>query len=295
MNRGRSARSRGTRKLHDRAACARRPVADVRSTVDNEGSDAAATKAAFVGQGRFERRPARALTGAPDGTGAPPLAATRLKRKGRRVLGRYELIGELARGGMGTVYLARHAGEAGFQRLFAVKVMHAHLAAETAFVDMLRDEARIAARIHHPNVVAIVDLGGRRGPALRRDGVRRGTGVREATQARHRPQHGRAGRRRGDRCARGIARGAHAQERRRRTSCIWCTATFPRKTSWSASTESGASPISALRKRRRGSRALSPACARASSRSCRRSRSRTETTSTCGPISGRPAWCSGPR
>ena len=92
-------------------------------------------------------------------TGAPPLAATRLKRKGRRVLGRYELIGELARGGMGTVYLARHAGEAGFQRLFAVKVLHAHLAAETAFVDMLRDEARIAARIHHPNVVAIVDLG----------------------------------------------------------------------------------------------------------------------------------------
>ncbi|HMJ11100.1 MAG TPA: serine/threonine protein kinase, partial [Polyangiaceae bacterium] len=60
---------------------------------------------------------------------------------------------------MGTVYLARHAGEAGFQRLFAVKVMHAHLAEEADFVDMLRDEARLAARIHHPNVVAIVDLG----------------------------------------------------------------------------------------------------------------------------------------
>ena len=91
--------------------------------------------------------------------GAPPLEATRLKKRLRRYLGRYELVGELARGGMGTVYLARHAGEAGFQRLFAIKVMHPHLAAETDFVDMLRDEARIAARIHHTNVVSIVDLG----------------------------------------------------------------------------------------------------------------------------------------
>jgi len=64
-----------------------------------------------------------------------------------RSLGRYvpgKPVGELARGGMGTVFLARHAGEAGFQRLFAVKVLHAHLAEEAGFVDMLRDEARIA-------------------------------------------------------------------------------------------------------------------------------------------------------
>jgi serine/threonine-protein kinase len=89
---------------------------------------------------------------------APPIPSS-ASRRNQRFLGRYELIGELARGGMGTVYLARHAGEAGFQRLFAVKVMHAHLAEEGDFVDMLRDEARLAARIHHPNVVAIVDLG----------------------------------------------------------------------------------------------------------------------------------------
>jgi serine/threonine-protein kinase len=80
-------------------------------------------------------------------------------RSGPWFLGRYELIGELARGGMGTVYLARHAGEAGFQRLFAIKALHPHLAEEKEFVDMLHDEARIAARIHHPNVVAVVDLG----------------------------------------------------------------------------------------------------------------------------------------
>ncbi len=76
-----------------------------------------------------------------------------------RRLGRYEIVAEIARGGMGTVFLARHAGEAGFQRLFAIKLMHPHLAEDRQFVDMLLDEARIAARIHHPNVVAIVDLG----------------------------------------------------------------------------------------------------------------------------------------
>jgi serine/threonine-protein kinase len=76
-----------------------------------------------------------------------------------RRLGRYEVVAEIARGGMGTVYLARRAGEAGFQRLFAIKLMHPHLEEDHHFVDMLLDEARIAARIHHPNVVAILDLG----------------------------------------------------------------------------------------------------------------------------------------
>jgi serine/threonine-protein kinase len=60
---------------------------------------------------------------------------------------------------MGTVYLARNAGEGRFQRLFAIKVLHPHLAHETAFIDMMRDEANIAARLHHTNVVPILDLG----------------------------------------------------------------------------------------------------------------------------------------
>lgn len=73
--------------------------------------------------------------------------------------GRYEIIGELASGGMGVVYLARVAGEAGFQRLFALKCMHEHLARDSDFVEMLLDEARLTSGIHHPNVVPIVDLG----------------------------------------------------------------------------------------------------------------------------------------
>ncbi len=74
-------------------------------------------------------------------------------------LGRYELLGLIGRGGMANVYLGRHAGGAGFQRLFAIKVLHPHLAQEGPFVEMLLDEARIAASLHHPNVVPIVDLG----------------------------------------------------------------------------------------------------------------------------------------
>ncbi len=76
----------------------------------------------------------------------------------RRMLDRYEMIAEIARGGMGTVYLARLAGAGGFERLMAIKLMHEHLAHDEQFVTMLLDEARTAANIHHPNAVGIVDI-----------------------------------------------------------------------------------------------------------------------------------------
>ena len=77
----------------------------------------------------------------------------------RRLIGRYELLQRLGHGGMATVYLGRATGKAGFEKLVAVKVIHPHLAEEPEFVDMFLDEARIAARLHHPHVVEIHDLG----------------------------------------------------------------------------------------------------------------------------------------
>jgi serine/threonine protein kinase len=76
-----------------------------------------------------------------------------------RNLGSYQLVAELARGGMGRVYLARKSGQAGFERFFAVKVMHHQLNDDQDALLMLLDEAHIASRLHHPNVVPVLDIG----------------------------------------------------------------------------------------------------------------------------------------
>ena len=60
---------------------------------------------------------------------------------------------------MATVYLARLGGVGGFQRFVAMKRLHPHVAREQQFVDMFLDEARLAARIHHPHVVPILEVG----------------------------------------------------------------------------------------------------------------------------------------
>lgn len=72
--------------------------------------------------------------------------------------GRYETLEPIAAGGMAKVYRGRALAEGGFERIVAIKVMHAHLACDPAFVDMFLDEARLAARIQHPNVVATYDV-----------------------------------------------------------------------------------------------------------------------------------------
>jgi serine/threonine-protein kinase len=75
------------------------------------------------------------------------------------VIGRWEIVRRLGSGGMADVFLARSRGEAGFEKLVALKVMHAHLARNTRAVELFLDEARLAARVVHPNVVQIQDLG----------------------------------------------------------------------------------------------------------------------------------------
>jgi serine/threonine-protein kinase len=72
--------------------------------------------------------------------------------------GRYETLRPIASGGMATVYLGRAVGAGGFERLVAVKVLHEGLAGDGDFVAMFLDEARVAARIRHPNVVATLDV-----------------------------------------------------------------------------------------------------------------------------------------
>ena len=74
-------------------------------------------------------------------------------------LGRYVLMDRLATGGMAEVFLARAEGEAGFARICVVKRILPHLSEDPAFVQMFLDEARLAARLHHPGIVQIFELG----------------------------------------------------------------------------------------------------------------------------------------
>jgi serine/threonine-protein kinase len=73
--------------------------------------------------------------------------------------GRYTLLNKLAVGGMAEIFLARVSGEAGFTRTCVVKRVLAHLAADPAFVKLFLNEAQVAARLHHPGIVQIFDLG----------------------------------------------------------------------------------------------------------------------------------------
>lgn len=75
------------------------------------------------------------------------------------VLGRYELLLPIAQGGMATVWAARQKGSRGFQKTVAIKTMLPTLSDDPQFEQMFLDEAALAAKIHHPNVAEILDLG----------------------------------------------------------------------------------------------------------------------------------------
>ncbi|APR75042.1 serine/threonine protein kinase [Minicystis rosea] len=78
-------------------------------------------------------------------------------------VGPYEVLFELAQGGMGTVHLARAVGApvgaSGFERFVAIKRLHHHLSGQADSVQRFLDEAKVAARIHHANVVGIHQVG----------------------------------------------------------------------------------------------------------------------------------------
>jgi serine/threonine-protein kinase len=95
--------------------------------------------------------------GAPASTGAAatgPPSSKALQKTGS--LGDYRLIKKLGAGGMGTVYLAQQAS---LERTVALKVLSKELAAKPAFVQRFQREARLMARLDHPNILRCLDVG----------------------------------------------------------------------------------------------------------------------------------------
>ena len=72
--------------------------------------------------------------------------------------GKYLLVRKLAVGGMAEIFLAKSRGAEGFQRDVVIKRILPSYSEDEAFVTMFIDEARIAARLHHPNIVQIYDF-----------------------------------------------------------------------------------------------------------------------------------------
>lgn len=101
---------------------------------------------------------ARIQPGTPGAGEMVGLAAPSGSTNAGHSINRYALLGEIASGGMATVHLARLRGASGFERTVAVKRCHPHLRSDPHFQEMLVDEARLAANIHHPNVVATLDV-----------------------------------------------------------------------------------------------------------------------------------------
>jgi eukaryotic-like serine/threonine-protein kinase len=75
------------------------------------------------------------------------------------VLGRYELLLPIAKGGMAQVWAARLRGSRGFQKLVAIKTILAGAIDNTRMEQMFLEEAQLASQIHHPNVVGTLELG----------------------------------------------------------------------------------------------------------------------------------------
>src|SRR5580693_9786699 len=75
-----------------------------------------------------------------------------------KTVGSYELLLPIASGGMGTVYLARKRGPGGFEREVALKLAHPFLSEQPEWAADVIEEAKLASRIHHPNVVEVLDV-----------------------------------------------------------------------------------------------------------------------------------------
>src|SRR5581483_11305428 len=73
--------------------------------------------------------------------------------------GKYTLFKRIGRGGMADVFKSRVQGPAGFERIFVVKRILPHLSDDPAFTKMFIEEAKMSARLSHPNIVQVFELG----------------------------------------------------------------------------------------------------------------------------------------
>jgi TonB family protein len=74
-------------------------------------------------------------------------------------VGDYVLLGMIARGGMAEIYKAKKKGVKGFEKVIAIKKILSGYGEDDKYIEMLVDEAKIAAELTHPNIVQIYDLG----------------------------------------------------------------------------------------------------------------------------------------
>ncbi|MDP7040032.1 MAG: serine/threonine-protein kinase, partial [Myxococcota bacterium] len=87
------------------------------------------------------------------------MSAQSTTSKSELIFEKYELIRQIAVGGMGEIFLARQSGVAGFDRLAILKTLRSKVASDPEVIADFLDEARIAATLNHPNIVSIYEIG----------------------------------------------------------------------------------------------------------------------------------------
>jgi len=99
------------------------------------------------------------MTSTPAGQGGTEPSRDPIGPMAVRPFGKYFLVRKLAEGGMAEIFLAKQVGVEGFEKNVVIKRMLQNLSSVSDFVSMFLDEARLAARLSHPNIVTISDLG----------------------------------------------------------------------------------------------------------------------------------------
>lgn len=128
------------------------------SSTDEPAGHSDAPKEALPGRSESRLAVRSSLLPSDSDTPASPAAPIRVGQQFARI-GPYQIVCELAAGGMASVFLTLHRSVEGFQKLCAVKRIHPHLASDRAFTEMFVDEAQIAARISHPYVCSVFSFG----------------------------------------------------------------------------------------------------------------------------------------